>query len=221
MHPLSELTQPTTHCTSLSLPSKLRPTLSFLPFPSPASTCTSTSSFMPFPPLPPPSSFPPLSSPIVPSLSVPLPPPFASFFLTLSSRSPHSPLPPHSFSLQPVDFADPAAMHARIATHFRLFFLFLLSSFPPATLWSLFSRIAAPTNLGPLRDGILLFFAAHLSPHAPSTRQLLQYIRSEGGSEGGGAAAGVGKGGKEEKVLEERLRLAKKAIANIAGTPYK
>ncbi|CAI7728429.1 unnamed protein product [Closterium sp. NIES-53] len=123
--------------------------------------------------------------------------------------------------LKPVDFADPAAMHARIATHFRLFFLFLLSSFPPATLWSLFSRIAAPTNLGPLRDGILLFFAAHLSPHAPSTRQLLQYIRSEGGSEGGGAAAGVGKGGKEEKVLEERLRLAKKAIANIAGTPYK
>ncbi|CAI5506903.1 unnamed protein product [Closterium sp. Naga37s-1] len=123
--------------------------------------------------------------------------------------------------LKPVDFADPAAMHARIATHFRLFFLFLLSSFPPATLWSIFSRIAAPTTLGPLRDGILLFFAAHLSPHAPSTRQLLQYIRSEGGSEGGGAAAGVAKGGEEEKVLEERFRLAKKGIANIAGTPYK
>ncbi|GJP76083.1 hypothetical protein CLOP_g6465 [Closterium sp. NIES-67] len=124
--------------------------------------------------------------------------------------------------LKPVDFADPAAMQPRIALHFRLFFLFLLSSFPPSTLWSLFSRIAAPTTLGPLRDGILLFFAAHLSPHAPSTRQLLQYIRSEGASEGGagGSTGGVGKAGME-KVLEERLRLAKKGISNIAGTPYK
>ena len=109
--------------------------------------------------------------------------------------------------MQAIDFSNPAAMDSKVTLHFRLFFYFLFTSVKQDVIWAVFSRIAAPPPLGALRDGLMLFFTAHLQPHIGSLARLYATVGSTASHD------------ELANVVKRHLHLARKALGNVVGAP--
>ncbi|KAG6546424.1 hypothetical protein Mapa_011972 [Marchantia paleacea] len=99
--------------------------------------------------------------------------------------------------LKAVDFADPRVMTPKVVMHFRIFLESLLTEYTDEKVWNSFSRIAPSPKFQELRDGLVLFFH--------------QYMKSARVQEKEGSAG----------LLASRLKLAKKALKNVAGVLLK
>ncbi|BBN14494.1 nucleolar MIF4G domain-containing protein 1 [Marchantia polymorpha subsp. ruderalis] len=99
--------------------------------------------------------------------------------------------------LKAVDFADPRVMTPKVVMHFRIFLESLLTEYTDEKVWNSFSRIAPSPKFQELRDGLVLFFH--------------QYMKSARVQEKEGSAG----------LLALRLKLAKKALKNVAGVLLK